>query len=255
MITVSGKEVIIKVVWNKLEDNWGAVLLTSKGTEHQQRPLRIGEKIDIEVTNKRKCIGYIGEDGRVPCPDFADIESGQQCYQCRNNDIHIDYVEGRSGSKREGKHSVYLVQIGNNVKVGVTRTRRLMRRWVEQGAMYATEIEVCEDADKALEIESKISSLGVKERIGKKKKSQAEDVGHDQIESVMDDLDQNGSIVNVQSKTIYDNFYDFEAFRDGKIVGEIDSVRGQLIFASDQCLAVTRGKCIQEPSQRSITDF
>lgn len=256
MIEVSDKEVIVKVVWNRLEDEWGSVLLTSVDGEHKRRPLGQGENIDIEVTDERRCIGYIGEDGRVPCPSFSKIDSGQQCYQCRNKDIHVDYVEGRSGERREGNHSVYLVQIGDNIKVGVTRTSRLMRRWIEQGAIYATEIKVCETASDALDMESEISDSGIKERIGKKNKSTAGRGEPDKLRSVMDELGMDGEVIDVQSNTIYDDIYsNTKASRTGKITGTIDSVRGQLIIVGDQCLAVTRGKCVQEPTQSSITDF
>lgn len=271
MTKPTDEEVLIKIQWISDGDRWKAYLLTADEQGHKKRLLEENKGIDLEVTKNRRCIGYISEDGRNPCPDFNSIESGQQCYSCRQKDIHVDYVEGRSGEQRTGQHSVYLAQIGSNVKVGVTRSSRLMRRWIEQGAIYACELKKCEDADTALQIESKLSDEGFKERISKKRKANndntdkkmlvnsiSEVVNYDIEEDTRKQIGDNevSEIFDVQSNSIYPNKSDnVKASRYGKINGEVQTVRGQLVFTEDQSWAVTRGLCIEPPSQKSITDF
>lgn len=267
MIKPINEEVLIKIQWISDGDKWKAYLLTADEQGHKKRLLEENKEIDLEVTKNRRCTGYIGEDGRNPCPDLKSIESGQQCYSCRQKDIHVDYVEGRSGEKRSGSHSVYLAQIGSQTKVGVTRSSRLMKRWIEQGAMYACELKQCRDADTALQIESEISDRGFKERIGKKQKSVSEFknpvVLDESIDKITDydiensvDEDEVSDIFDVQSNSVYPiESSRTKASRYGKISGSVLSVRGQVILTDSQCWAVTRGLCVDSPTQRSITDF
>jgi len=254
VISVSNIESIVKIEWNRV-DEWGGTLLTLASDTFKRRPLHVGDKIEIEVTDKRKCTGYIDSTGRVPCYDFKSLESGNQCYHCRSKDIMRDYIEGRSGSHRTGKHSVYLVQIGENLKVGVTKTRRLTKRWVEQGAVYATELVECESAEKALQIESNLSDTGLSERINKISKSVCCD-SPELLKNKISDLSYSGEIVDVQSMTMYQSPSEPSTiFREGELSGKIESVRGQLIFTDSQCLAVTEGRCVRQSKQHSLSDF
>lgn len=248
---------MLKIAWNRVDDSWGSQLLTiDEGKGFVQRPLHSGEEIGFEFTGNRGCIGYVGEDRRYPCPDFNFLDSGRQCYACRKRDKEIDYVEGRSGKMRTGKHSVYLAVAGGKVKVGVTRTERLERRWIEQGASYATEIKIFENAEEALEKESEISDRGISERIMKTSKYNVEDDRHvleDEIDSMgYDDTD----IVDVQSMSMYNQPERVNDYvKDNKVSGSIRSVKGQIIYVDDIAVGVTRGKCISDSSQESILSY
>jgi hypothetical protein len=142
-----------------------------------------------------------------------------------------------------------------------------MKRWIEQGAMYACELKRCGDADTALQIESEISDRGFKERIGKKQKSNSGSnnsvVLHESIDEIVDYNIENGvnedevsGIFDVQSNSVYPTESNrTRASRYGKISGSVLTVRGQLILTDSQCWAVTRGLCVDSPTQKSITDF
>lgn len=256
MESVSGTEALVKLKWEKEDSKWFANLLTIENDKFKQRRINKGDKLDIEIINERRCVGYSGSEGREVCSDFRRIEEGRRCYSCRQKDSNRDYIEGRSGHERKGNHSVYLVQIGDRIKVGVTRTDRLMNRWVEQGAIYGTEIMEFNDASEALNYEAELSDRGINERINKKQKSMINDVGNEKLKNIMNEIDIDGEILDVQSRTAYsDEFPEIKAKRRGKFTGEIRTVRGQLIYTENQCLAVTTSLSIQEPNQTSITDF
>lgn len=257
MIEFDSEEIMVKIVWNRVDNSWGSQLLTiNEETGFVRRPLHSGEEISFEFTGNRGCIGYVGEDGRYPCPEFNFLDSGRQCYACRQRDKEIEYVEGRSGKMRTGEHSVYLAVAGGKVKVGVTRTERLERRWIEQGASYATEIEVFENAQEALEKESEISDRGISERIMKTTKYDVEDdrsVLKDEISSLGYN---NVNVVDVQSMSMYNSPGRVNDYvKDNKVSGNITSVKGQILYVDDIAVGVTQGKCVSDSSQESILSY
>lgn len=257
MKDIDEEEILIKIMWNKIDDVWGGTLLTVRENEgFIRRPMHSGQSVKFGFTEGRRCVGYISDNGRIPCPNFESLESGRQCYLCRQRDIQVDYVEGRSGEQRSGRHSVYMAVAGGNIKVGITRSRRVMRRWIEQGASYASVIKECESAQEALDVESQLSENGISERIMKVSKYESVENEKQLLENKIREAGYEDDIVNVQQKSMYSRpkrILDY--VKDGKVSGEITGVKGQIIYVDDVAVGITRGKCIAESEQKSISSY
>lgn len=248
------KKSIVKVQWEEKEDGWKASLLlaTREGFEHLQ--LSPGRKFSFEVTGERRCTGYAPAPGeRAKCPEFRKLEKGSQCPECRGKDIYSGYVRGDTQNDLDGDFSVYLAQISGEVKVGVTRSENVPKRWVEQGADYAVEILEGLSSKVALENEQEISENGLTERVRKEEKvSQA--TSPEKLEEVMGEKDLDGEIVDVNALTVYPNLEgDFD--RGGLFEGELAAVKGQIIGNGRIALALTSGKVMDRPKQKGLDSF
>ncbi len=213
------------------------------------------DKIKFEVTNKRKCTGYYaGIGNRIPCPVYRDIEKGHQCFSCKKKDIYTGYVRGINGFDTEKRFSVYLVQAGHSVKVGVTRSEKLERRWIEQGADFGAELHSDLSSEEALKKEKSITKTkGISQSIRKEKK-----VEENEIKILEDVLDKNGynkKIVDLRNKTIYSNTLNTNLKRKGRLSGKIDCVKGQIISTERISMVMTSGKVVQKPVQRGLEVF
>ena len=117
--------------------------------------LEIGEGIDFSAAKNRYCIGYHTRDDYHEynqCPDLAKVENPArvQCFSCAARDVLLPCI-GCDGTRcSEIKHpksecqiqptSVYLVLFGEYSKVGVSRSDRVLKRWIEQGADVGVEV-------------------------------------------------------------------------------------------------------------------
>ncbi|VVB75870.1 Uncharacterised protein [Candidatus Tiddalikarchaeum anstoanum] len=103
----------------------------------------------IKVLNEfgKKCTGYFENGEHKICPDNLTINYGKQCSVCRSKDS-FNICASCDGSKCSATedvmkkclsttHFLYLVLIGEKVKVGITSAGRYLKRWIEQGADYA----------------------------------------------------------------------------------------------------------------------
>lgn len=245
---------LVKVSWKNTSDGWKAELMTANREGFEKWNLAPGRSFSFEITNKRKCTGYAPAKGeRAKCPEFREIESGSQCSECRAKDIYSDYVRGDSQTDLEGEFSVYLAQISGNIKVGVTRTGNVRKRWVEQGADYGVEILHGLEARVALENESEISENGLTERIRKESKLPSAE-NSNLLKEKMEQHGFEGDIVDVQSLTVYPEAKG-EFRRTGLFEGELESVKGQIISNSRICLGISSGKVLQKPSQKGLSSF
>ncbi len=248
------KKSIVKVQWEKKDSGWKASLLlaTPEGFEHLQ--LSPGRKLSFEITGERRCTGYAPSQGeRTKCPEFRKLETGSQCGECRGKDIYSGYVRGDTQNDLEGEFSVYLAQISDEVKVGVTRSENIPKRWIEQGADYAAEILEGLSSQVALENEQEISDRGLTERIRKEQKtSQASSPG--KLEEAMDEHGYDAEIVDVNALTVYPELEgDFR--REGLFEGELTAVKGQIIGNGRVALGLTSGKVLERPKQKGLGSF
>ncbi|MDY7080864.1 MAG: DUF2797 domain-containing protein, partial [Halobacteria archaeon] len=172
-------ESAVKVVWHAGEHEngndddalWSAQLLTVNDDGFDTLDLSPGTHMNFELTDERRCVGHFsGVSEREPCPTYRRIDTGSQCAECRRKDVYAGYVEGREGAKVDADFSVYLAQCGTEIKVGVTRTEKVERRWVEQGADYAAEIARGLTSEEALRMEDAVSQRGIKQRVRKEAK-------------------------------------------------------------------------------------
>lgn len=248
------KKSIVKVQWEEKNDGWKASLLlaTREGFEHLQ--LSPGRKFSFEIPGERRCTGYAPAPGeRTKCPEFRKLESGSQCGECRGKDIYSGYVRGDKQNDLDGDFSVYLAQISGEIKVGVTRSENVPKRWIEQGADYAVEILEGLSSKVALENEQQISENGLTERVRKEEKvSQAR--SPEKLQEIMDEKDFEGEIVDVNAQTVYGDLKgDFR--RGGLFEGELQAVKGQIIGNGRIALGLTSGKVLERPKQKGLDSF
>ena len=243
---------IVKVQWRKSEA-WEAKLLLASENRFEKRGLEPGRSISMEILNERRCTGYAPRQGeRVPCSEFRKIEKGSQCPECRGKDIYAGYVRGEENDL-DGEFSVYIAQIADQVKVGVTRKEKIPRRWIEQGADYGAEIFSGLSSNEALEKEEKLTSEEIGQRIRKEyKTSPPEKPG--MLRKILEEKDFDEEIVDVNSLTVYPEIRG-EFSRKGLIEGEIQSVKGQIVSNSRVAMAMTSGKVIKRPDQKGLKSF
>lgn len=249
---------ILKVKWFETDNGWKAKLVTVSDSKYHSFPLEVRNPVDLYVSDERRCTGFRGSDGRTVCPTFQSIDSGSQCEPCRSRDLHSDYVEGRGSNSVAGDFVVYLAQFGEETyKVGVTREKRVMERWVEQGAHYAGLVKDGLTQLEALSLETEISEeTTLNERVRKENK---EWVGSTPKQTLVDVGERIGhpisDVVNVQEKTIYPEFSKRKFVRSGRFSGEIQAVRGQVIQADDICMILTEGRVITSQKQKGLGEF
>lgn len=246
-------QTIVKVTWTETDDGWCAQLRFINADGFRTIPLDPGTELAVEITDNRRCTGYTKAPGdRRLCPFERTISSGSQCQQCRNNDYYAGYVSGQSGLNTNDDFSVYLVQAGEAVKVGVTKSRRLEQRWVEQGADYAVELYGALSSRQALRLEDKISEEGINQRIRKEAKTAPATC---RLDEIMDRHGFAGEITAVQDLTVYPPLSDPSLTRTGRFAGTIRSVKGQIVANDRIGLIMSSGRVMDRPSQKGLTEF
>ena len=242
---------IVKVQWSRSKQSWKANLLLATENGFEKRGLQSGRSISYELKNERRCTGYAHAPGeRTPCPEFREIDSGSQCPECRGKDIYSDYVRGAQNTL-EGEFSVYYAQIGDKFKVGVTRLENIPKRWVEQGADYAAEIESGLTSNEALDIEDQLTTENVSQRIRKENKLVRP---QEELSEIMEKKDRHAEIIDVQELTDYP-LISGEFRRSGLLEGEIRCVKGQIISNGRVAMAMTSGKVLKRPEQKGLGNF
>lgn len=105
-------------------------------------PLCLDGIIDWTISERKRCVGTFEEDGYHRCPEGMPVNRFDQCSRCSRTWIgrqdcvfepqcHGDLCDSPI-CRRE--HTVYLAFFGEMGKVGMTTSRRLKERGIEQGA-------------------------------------------------------------------------------------------------------------------------
>jgi len=246
---------VVKISWTQKKGRWTPYLKTVDKNGYKHHRLTVGEQIEFELTDRRRCTGYHTGIGRMkPCPEYREIEKGSQCTECRQKDVYTGYIEGRSPAKIKAEFTVYLAQSGPKTKVGVTRTNKTHTRWVEQGADYAVPIKQNLTSQQALKLEQKISreNPGITQTIRKEHKLHKTD---SKIERYKRKLDIKRDITDLQEKIGYPDTIGRKLMRKGRFSGKIHAVKGQIISNGDLCIAMSSGKEIGKPSQTALTSY
>ncbi len=237
---------IVKVVWS--EETPKLKLATEEGYEYLD--LKKGLELDYEVTDERRCVGYHPNRGAMePCPEFREIDSGDQCQECRNRDIYTGWRTSNGTPDFEADYSVYLAQCGDRVKVGVTRSSRIQMRWMEQGADYASEIFENLSGEEALEKEKDISRKGIPERIRKDHK--IEDADSRKLEKTLEKLE----LENKKIEKVSDGLECGKLVRKGRFPKPVKHVKGQIVSNGRIGMALTSGKTLVKTRQKGLEDF
>lgn len=124
--------------------------------------------VGYTVGQSRRCVGRWEDDEYIPCPSAAVLEgSFSQCSACAEESF-IPFQECVFDPKCEGdqcdiefckrEHVLYLAFYGTMVKIGMSSTRRVDRRLVEQGADAYAIIGSYPNRFRAREAEKDISS-------------------------------------------------------------------------------------------------
>lgn len=144
---------IINVTWRTTENDAfeQGVLSWSEAEEPPKfTSLSPGDKVSWTIVGPRMCIGSRNEAGRlVLCPEHIVSRPGQvRCGSCAAADSMDPCIrctgricnasEERRTRCEETDYVVYLAVFNDQtLKVGVSTTKRVRTRWVEQGADFA----------------------------------------------------------------------------------------------------------------------
>lgn len=129
------------------------------------------EDVRFIVGKGRTCIGRWEGDTYIPCPKKTQVSNFSQCQECASESF-IPFQECIFDPKCDGEmcdvqfckreHVLYLAFYDTKVKVGMSSSRRVERRLVEQGADAFAIIGSFGTRKKARDAEKEISSrLGV----------------------------------------------------------------------------------------------
>lgn len=131
-----------------------------------------GAQLGFSVSEEKTCVGYDDSTGEYhPCALSSKLRFGTQCRYCAGDDAYLPCLkctgevclalpETRADC-REMEMVVYLAGFGSEVKAGVSQAHRLMRRWLEQGADYATLLFSLKDGKEARRIEALLHRRGL----------------------------------------------------------------------------------------------
>ncbi len=144
---------IVNVTWRPTENNaFEHGVLSWMEAEEPLKFTRLspGDKLSWTIVGPRMCIGSRNEAGRlVPCPEHiasrprqvrcgscAAVDSMDPCIRCTGRICNAS--EERRTRCEETDYVVYLAVFNDQtLKVGVSTTKRVRTRWVEQGADFA----------------------------------------------------------------------------------------------------------------------
>lgn len=130
------------------------------------------EDLDFEVSKKKVCIGYFDDDDTyVPCPKNAPVDRYSQCPEC-SAESFLPYQDCVFEPRCDGEicdlafcrreHVLYVAFYDTRMKIGMSSTRRVEKRLVEQGADAFAIIGKLPTRKRAREAEKSISArLGI----------------------------------------------------------------------------------------------
>lgn len=118
------------------------------------------------VSRKRTCVGYWDGDKYLRCPTQASVERFSQCPSC-SGESFLPYQECVFEPRCEGEvcdldfcrreHVLYVAFYDTHMKVGMSSTRRVEKRLIEQGADAFSIIGAFPNRKRAREAEKEIS--------------------------------------------------------------------------------------------------
>ncbi len=148
----------------------GLVGWVEESDEPRFMPLSPGKSIAWTIRGPRRCIGSVQSTGRQSkCPEGAIVKHGKRrCGPCRAMDVMDPCIrcdgrecaatEDRVNRCNEAEYAVYLAIFNDKtLKVGVSSQRRLVTRWVEQGADFGIMIVEVKGGRKARQLEHALS--------------------------------------------------------------------------------------------------
>ncbi|MCJ2532308.1 MAG: DUF2797 domain-containing protein [Candidatus Thermoplasmatota archaeon] len=125
------------------------------------------DHVDFVISDARECVGYFDGDSYTSCPNKASVTRFAQCADCAGESF-IPFQECVFEPKCDGEicdmdfcrreHVLYLAFYDTKAKIGMSSTRRIERRLVEQGADAFAVVGAFPTRRRAREAEKQISS-------------------------------------------------------------------------------------------------
>lgn len=126
------------------------------------------EDVRFSVSKKKVCVGYFDDNGmHMPCPKGAQVSRFDQCPDC-STESFIPYQECVFEPRCDGEicdlefckreHVLYVAFYDTRMKIGMSSSRRVETRLVEQGADAFCIIGAFPSRRKAREAEKEVSS-------------------------------------------------------------------------------------------------
>lgn len=152
------------------------LLSTYQGASGRLEDHPLGD-IDLTLSKVKTCVGRFDGEDYTPCPRVAEVRGFSQCRECASTWIPIQecVFEPRCGGEICGcefcsrEHIVYAAFLGRRVKVGMTSSRRLKIRGIEQGADAIAPLVDCENRMEARRMENALSrKIGIPQRVTQK---------------------------------------------------------------------------------------
>jgi hypothetical protein len=144
--------------------------------EHKfgRKPIRIGEKISMEICSPVRCAGSVENGIWKPCP--KNSTGKPKCDYCRAIEGNFVFTafDGFDESslapgdleKISGEHLVYLAMFEKNlVKIGVSKIERKTMRQLEQGSHATLFVAKTPDGIAARQLESLVRQSGFADKI------------------------------------------------------------------------------------------
>jgi hypothetical protein len=132
--------------------------------------------LDFSVSRKRVCIGYFDDGGRyVHCPKNAAVDKFSQCPEC-SKEVFLPVQECVFNPECEGErcgiefckreHVLYVAFYDTRMKIGMSSSRRVEKRLIEQGADAYALLGKAPNRKRARDLEKSISArLGIPQAV------------------------------------------------------------------------------------------
>lgn len=209
--------------------------------------------IDVVVKPNKYCIGtYDGTSFKI-C--LRKIDKYNQCYSCfkqspKNLCAKCNGEKCLLDQKICPSHKIYLASFGNEIKIGVTSSKRFPLRVIEQGADFASAIAETEDGLTARKIEKAIKEkFGIKDKITTYQKyelinnDKAKELGKELIKTTYYNIIDQINAENKLDLDIIDLSYNYMEVKNSiyllveentRIYGKIIGNKGHLIFIKNK---------------------
>lgn len=140
----------------------------------QTHRLEKGSSVNWTLHPDVYCLGYARNSERHPCSN--NRTGRKQCSSCAKQDDFLvclrcdgatclQFTDSLKDDCFGNQYSVYLASFGQTIKAGISKTERLQKRWVEQGADFAVEVFERLNGQDARIIESALFRTGLASRI------------------------------------------------------------------------------------------
>ena len=122
-------------------------------------------KLDINISHHSNCVGNWHGGEYNPCPHDAKVSQGNICQECASAflpDLACTFeprCDGEICANRfcQQEHAVYLAFHGEIAKVGMTTSRRINQRMIEQGCDAFSVLAKVDDRASARKLEGSLS--------------------------------------------------------------------------------------------------